>query len=218
MRSALKNSGRRFPTNKITVNLAPADLKKEGAYFDLAIAVGILKATGQLDGADCGGTVFLGELALDGALRPVAGILPLLISAKALGYDTFVIPAGNAKEAAYIAGARTFAAESLSQVVDHLTGLAPLAPLAAANYVCAPPERGSDLAYVKGQAVARRALEVAGGEVGDRRRVLLERLGQDDRRDDPREDRETGSGGQPGGGCEYPPVLAEAERGGAFPR
>ncbi len=128
VRSALKNSGRRFPTNKITVNLAPADLKKEGAYFDLAIAVGILKATGQLDGADCGGTVFLGELALDGALRPVAGILPLLISAKALGYDTFVIPAGNA---------------------------------AAANYVCAPPERGSDLAYVKGQAVARRALEVA---------------------------------------------------------
>lgn len=161
VRSALKNSGRRFPTNKITVNLAPADLKKEGAYFDLAIAVGILKATGQLDGTDCGGTVFLGELALDGALRPVAGILPLLISAKALGYDTFVIPVGNAREAAYIAGARTFAAESLSQVVDHLTGLVPLAPLAAANYVCAPPERGSDLAYVKGQAVARRALEVA---------------------------------------------------------
>lgn len=161
VRSALKNSGRRFPQNKITVNLAPADLKKEGSYFDLAIAVGILKATGQLEGADCGGIVFLGELALDGALRPVAGILPLLISAKALGYGTFVIPAGNAKEAAYIAGARTFAAESLSQVTDHLTGLAPLQALPAAQYSCAPPERGNDLAFVRGQPVARRALEVA---------------------------------------------------------
>ena len=161
VRSALKNSGRRFPTNKITVNLAPADLKKEGSYFDLAIAVGILRATGQLEGADCGGIVFLGELALDGALRPVAGILPLLISAKARGYGTFVIPAGNAGEAAYIAGARTFAARSLSEVMDHLSGIAPLEPLVAAQYTCAEPAGGSDLAFVKGQAVARRALEVA---------------------------------------------------------
>lgn len=161
VRSALKNSGRRFPTNKITVNLAPADLKKEGSYFDLAIAVGILKATGQLEGADCRGIVFLGELALDGALRPVAGILPLLISAKARGYDCFIIPAGNAREAAYIAGARTYAARSLSEVIDHLSGLAPLSPLPAAQYTCAEPAGGADLAFVKGQAVARRALEVA---------------------------------------------------------
>ena len=133
VRSALKNSGRRFPTQKITVNLAPADLKKEGSYFDLAIAVGILKATGQLAG-ECAGTVFLGELALDGRLRPLAGILPILISAKARGYSKFVVPAGNAREAAYIGGIQTVAAESLSAVIDHISGYAPLPPVPTARY------------------------------------------------------------------------------------
>ena len=94
VRSALKNSGKKFPAQKITVNLAPADLKKEGSCFDLAIAVGILKATSQL-AAQTDGILFLGELALDGALRPVTGILPLLISAKSHGFSTFVIPAGQ---------------------------------------------------------------------------------------------------------------------------
>ena len=161
VRSALKNSGRRFPTQKITVNLAPADLKKEGSYFDLAIAVGILKATGQLAG-ECAGTVFLGELALDGRLRPLAGILPILISAKARGYSKFVVPAGNAREAAYIGGIQTVAAESLSAVIDHISGYAPLPPVPTARYGAAAPQAGKfDLAFVKGQAVARRALEVA---------------------------------------------------------
>ena len=108
VRSALKNSGKAFPTRKVTVNLAPADLRKEGTYFDLAIAVGILAATGQLEPSFAAGYVFLGELALDGALRPVAGILPLLISAKAGGYRKFVIPAGNAREAAFLGGAPRF--------------------------------------------------------------------------------------------------------------
>ncbi len=161
VRSALKNSGRKFPLQKITVNLAPADIKKEGSAFDLAIAVGILKATGQLK-ADCEGIVFLGELALDGALRPATGILPLLISAKAAGYKTFIIPAGNAAEAAYIEGIEAIAAENLSAVMDHLSGLKPLSPVPARAY-----ERGVkgeykfDMAYVKGQATAKRALEVA---------------------------------------------------------
>lgn len=161
VRSALKNSGRKFPLSKITVNLAPADVKKEGSAFDLAIAVGILRATEQLR-ADCSGIVFLGELALDGALRPVSGMLPLLISAKAAGYKTFVIPAGNAAEASYIEGIRVFAAKSLAEAIDHLSGLTPLAPVSPRAY-----EKGGggeykfDMAYVKGQATAKRALEVA---------------------------------------------------------
>ncbi|HJB92956.1 MAG TPA: YifB family Mg chelatase-like AAA ATPase, partial [Candidatus Borkfalkia stercoripullorum] len=161
VRSALKNSGRKFPLSKITVNLAPADVRKEGSAFDLAIAVGILKATEQLK-ADCGGVVFLGELALDGALRPVTGILPLLISAKAAGYKKFVIPAGNAAEAAYIEGVEVFAAQSLTEVIDHLSGLKPISPVPARPYATAKrSENKFDMAYVKGQATAKRALEVA---------------------------------------------------------
>ena len=161
VRSALKNSGRKFPSGKITVNLAPADLKKEGSYFDLAIAVGILKATEQLVGADCSGIVFLGELALDGTLRPVAGILPLLISAKAKGYSEFIIPAANAKEASFIGGIRIFAAENLSQVAAHLCGEC-LEPLKTREYASIVQGKyRSDLAFVKGQPVAKRALEVA---------------------------------------------------------
>lgn len=162
VRSALKNSGKKFPAQKIIVNLAPADLRKEGAYFDLAIAIGILKATEQLIGVNCSNYVFLGELALDGGLRPLAGILPLLISAKAKGYSDFIIPAANAKEASYIAGIRIYAAKTLSEVVDHLCGYAPLPPLPVQEY-CGDSLRQShfDLAFVKGQETAKRALEVA---------------------------------------------------------
>ena len=162
VRSALKNSGRKFPTGKITVNLAPADLKKEGSYFDLAIAVGILKATGQL-AADCSGVVLLGELSLGGELRPVAGILPLLISAKAKGFSQFIVPKANAKEASFIGGVHTYAAESLSRAIDHLSGLEPLEPLAVRSYetLAAEKKYRSDLSFVKGQPVAKRALEVA---------------------------------------------------------
>ena len=164
VRSALKNSGRKFPAQKITVNLAPADLKKEGSYFDLAIAVGILKATEQLPHTDLAGIVFLGELSLGGQLRPVAGILPLLISAKAKGYKTFILPEGNAREASYIAGITAYAAENLKQVLSHLTGEAPMSPLPVLAYEGAPAGEGRfDLAFVKGQPAAKRALEVAVG-------------------------------------------------------
>lgn len=162
VRSALKNSGRKFPVNKITVNLAPADIKKEGSYFDLAIAVGILRATGELQ-ADCGKVVLLGELSLSGELRPVAGILPLLISAKAKGFSEFILPAANAKEASFIGGVRAYAAETLSQAIDHLSGLSPLQPLAVRSYesIAAEKKYRADLAFVKGQPIAKRALEVA---------------------------------------------------------
>ena len=112
VRSAIKNSAMYFPVNKITINLAPADIKKEGSHYDLPIAVSILIGGDQLK-ANTDGLVFLGELALDGSLRPVAGILPILISAKAKGYTRFIVPAANANEASYIEGTEVYALESL---------------------------------------------------------------------------------------------------------
>ena len=94
VRSALKNSGRNMPTRKITANLAPADVKKEGSALDLALAVGVLKAGGQLN-APTDGIVFMGELSLDGTLRRINGVLPIIISAMCDGYKRFIIPKDN---------------------------------------------------------------------------------------------------------------------------
>ena len=162
VRSALKNSGFSFPVVKVTVNLAPADLKKEGASFDLAVAVGLLKASEQLVGTELDGTVFLGELSLDGSLRPVRGLLPILISAKARGFTTFVIPAENAGEARFLDGVTVYSFSSLMDVVKLLVGAEHPAPVRPIRYV--PGGRGessSDLKFVKGQPMARRAVEIA---------------------------------------------------------
>ena len=162
VRSALKNSGLLFPMNRITINFAPADLKKEGAGFDLAIAVSLLKASEQLLGADVKDIVFLGELALTGDLRPISGLLPILISAKSHGFTRFVIPAGNAEEARYLGGAEIYPAHSLGEVVKHLVGVRPILPLDTAEFVPGKGKKTSaDLKYVKGQPIARRALEIA---------------------------------------------------------
>ncbi len=162
VRSALKNSGLLFPMNRITINFAPADIKKEGAAFDLAVAISLLKASEQLIGVDTGDTVFLGELALNGDIRPITGLLPILISAKGHGFTRFVVPYGNAEEARFLGGAEIYAARSLAEVVEHLTGVNCLPPLQTAQFV---PHAGSkvsaDLCFVKGQPMARRALEIA---------------------------------------------------------
>ncbi|MEG9429889.1 MAG: YifB family Mg chelatase-like AAA ATPase [Christensenellaceae bacterium] len=162
VRSAVKNSGRIIPPKKITANFAPAFIKKSGSAFDLALAVGVLCATGQLV-AGVGKTVFLGELSLDGSVKKVVGVLPILIAAIADGYKTFIIPKENAKEASFVSGAEIYAAESLSAVIDHLSGLNPLEKvLPAPRNLCGTPNSyDSDMAFVKGQAVAKRALEVA---------------------------------------------------------
>ena len=120
VRSAIKNSAFNFPVNKITINLAPADIKKEGSHFDLPLAISILKASGQLTGGQ--DFVLLGELALDGALRPVTGILPVLISARDKGYKRFIVPATNANEASYIEGIEVYALSSLKDTVKLITG------------------------------------------------------------------------------------------------
>ncbi len=162
VRSALKNSGLLFPMNRITINFAPADIRKEGASFDLAVAVSLLKASEQLVGADIGDIVFLGELALNGDLRPINGLLPILISAKGHGFTRFIIPGANAREARFLGGAEIYPADTLLDVVKHLVGMEPIPPLEMAEFV---PNAGrstsADLKYVKGQPMARRALEIA---------------------------------------------------------
>ncbi len=159
--SAIRNSLLHFPVNKITVNLAPADIKKEGGQYDLPIAVSLLAASGQLNG-DTDGIVMLGELALDGVLRAVNGILPVLISAKSKGYKKFIVPAGNADEASYIAGIEVYALNSLRETFEFLSGT-PFEPVKVRSFEAAKSRAAysCDLSYVRGQAMAKRALEIA---------------------------------------------------------
>ncbi len=162
VRSAIKNSGRNMPIKHITVNLAPADVKKEGSSLDLAIAIGLLKSSGQLE-ADTNGIIFLGELSLDGSVRRVNGVLPTLISALNLGYKKFIIPKGNENEASFVQDIEVVAVESLKQAIDHLSGLTILEPIKKHDFKAEESKNiyHSDLALVKGQTVAKRALEVA---------------------------------------------------------
>lgn len=162
VKSAIKNSALYFPTHRITVNLAPAYVKKEGSSFDLPVAIAILLADGVLQGVE-EDVVFLGELALGGELRPITGVLPSLISARDKGFTKFVVPYENAKEAGFIHGVDVYAAKTLKEVVEHLSGVSPLAPVEKTAFDTEKLEKTSvgDLAFVKGQETAKRALEVA---------------------------------------------------------
>ena len=162
VRSAIKNSGRTFPVKRITANLAPADVKKEGATLDLALAIGVLKASAQIT-QDTDRIIFLGELSLDGAIRRVNGILPILISAMHEGYDTFILPYDNAKEASFATGAKVYPAKTLNEVIDHISGLKPIELLERKEYKNSKNfnKYDIDLSLVKGQSVAKRALEIA---------------------------------------------------------
>src|SRR5579862_6163759 len=162
IRGALENSGFRLPPRKITVNLAPADLRKDGAAFDVPIAVGMLCAAGLVEASAIAGTLFVGELALDGSLRAVRGVLPIAAWARAHGVRRLVVPPENAREAAVVGGCEVRSARHLGALVALLRGEAQdasppateLGPEPAASAVC-------DLTDVRGQEVARRALEVA---------------------------------------------------------
>lgn len=162
VRSAIKNSAFMFPIHKITINLAPADIKKEGSQYDLPIAISLLKASDQLL-ADTDGIIFLGELALDGAIRPITGLLPILISARNKGFKRFIIPAANANEASYIEGLEVYAFATLKDVVAYIKGEIDVAPVAHRGYSAVKELKGYDydLSLVRGQAVAKRALEIA---------------------------------------------------------
>ena len=159
VKSALKNSGFLFPPKNITVNLAPADTKKEGSLYDLPIALGILAATGQLPSVP-DDLAAVGELALDGSLRGVRGVLPILLSAAAAGRKRVIVPAANAGEAAYIHGPEIYAFSSLSEAVAFLSG-GEAAPVPYRRLETASDAYAEDLKYVKGQYAAKRALEIA---------------------------------------------------------
>ncbi len=158
VRAALATCNFEFPQRRITANLAPADLPKEGGRFDLPIALGILAASGQIKPATLAGLEFAGELSLNGALRPVRGALAMALAARQAGH-ALVLPRENAAEAALAKGATVFAAGSLLEVVAHLNGVALLTAVQgdAAPAAVAYP----DLADVRGQVAARRALEIA---------------------------------------------------------
>lgn len=162
VRSAIKNSGLDFPAHKITINLAPAYVKKEGSAFDLPVAISLLVAYGVLQ-AKTEGVVFLGELALNGDLRPVTGVLPAIISARDKGLKKFIVPYGNRKEAGFVYGVEVYAAKTLKEVVGHLSGEKPLEAVSPASFgEKKSAETGAyDLSFVKGQPMAKRALEVA---------------------------------------------------------
>lgn len=161
--AAVKNSGYLFPQRRITVNLAPADIRKEGSSFDLPIAVGILSATGQMPDNRLGDFVLLGELSLDGSLRPVRGALSMAVTIRDAGIRGVLLPKENAKEAAMADGLEVYPVSTLREVVDFLSGLTSKTPFAldmdkvfseSSTYTI-------DFSDVRGQEHAKRALEVA---------------------------------------------------------
>lgn len=160
VRSSMKNCGFDYPVSRITVNLAPADVRKEGSVYDLPLLLALLRAGGQLN-ASLDGCAFLGELSLTGDIRPVKGALPMVIAARDGGMRRVFVPAANAAEAAVTDGIEVYAAGNVPELLDHLTGRGEL-PRAVAPKAYAPAaSTAEDFADVRGQASARRALEVA---------------------------------------------------------
>lgn len=161
VRSAIRNSGADFPARRITVNLAPADLPKEGASYDLPIALGILIASGQLL-ADIKNCLFTGELSLDGQLRPITGVLPQALLAQRKKMEAFFLPQENSREAAIIPALTIYPVPSLLSLFSHLAKQQLLAPSTAVDY--STPETAIfeyDMREIKGQQQSKRALEIA---------------------------------------------------------
>ncbi|MBE9028842.1 YifB family Mg chelatase-like AAA ATPase [filamentous cyanobacterium LEGE 11480] len=163
VKAAIKNSGLGFPLRRIIINLAPADIRKEGPIFDLPISVGILAAYEQISAEFLDNYLFLGELSLDGSLRPVTGVLAIAATAQKLGFKNLVVPADNAREAAVVKGLSVFGFEHLREVADFLTDPTSVQPLKLDGEAELNQTQfsGEDLRDVKGQSQARRALEIA---------------------------------------------------------
>ncbi len=166
VKTAIKNAGASYPLKRIVINLTPADLRKEGPIFDLPISVGILAASGQVNGELLGDYLFLGELSLDGSLRPVAGVLPIAAAAQRLGITGMIVPVDNAQEAAVVKDLKVYGLSSLQEVISFLQQPNRLGDQFSPVIANVPDRKHqtnhfNDLKDVKGQAHARRALEIA---------------------------------------------------------
>ena len=159
VRSAIRNAGCKFPVSRITVNLSPADRKKEGTVYDLPILLGILKASGELE-ADLTGCAFVGEVGLTGQVRSVRGMLPMALAAREAGFQRLFVPADSAAEATLAEGIEVYPVETVAQLVAHLTGREAITP-AQPWTPGAELEPQPDFADVKGQQHVKRALEIA---------------------------------------------------------
>ncbi len=158
--AAFRNTVSPSPYKKITVNLAPADLRKEGPGFDLPIAVGLLAMFGEVDLSNWQKSIFIGELALNGTLHSTAGVLPIAMMARQCGFRQVFVPQENAAEAALVDGVDVYGMKSLREIHDHLNGVSVVKPQARGNIDRARDEAGTDFSDIRGQAQSKRALQI----------------------------------------------------------
>ena len=162
--SAMQSTGFRLPVSKIVINMAPADIRKEGSAYDLPIAIGLLAASEQLPAEHLAHYLIMGELSLDGSLQPIKGALPISILAREMGYEGLIVPKQNAREAAVVNNLHVYGAETLEEVVNHLNGTRLMDPVIVntrEEFYAQQSHFDFDFADVKGQENVKRALEVA---------------------------------------------------------
>lgn len=162
--AALKNNGYNLPVKKITINMAPADLRKEGSSYDLTLAIGILAASGQINSEEVSKYVIMGELSLDGSLQPIKGVLPIAIKAKEEGFKGFFLPKQNVKEAAIVAGLEVYGVENVMEVIDFFEGKSTIEPTiinTREEFYKTLDYPDFDFAEVRGQESIKRCMEIA---------------------------------------------------------
>lgn len=162
--SALQVSGYKFPRNRIVINMAPADIRKEGSSYDLPLAIGILAAAEELDASRLGHYMMMGELSLDGSLKPVKGILPIAIKAREEGFKGFIVPKQNAREAAVVNDLDVYGVSTIKEVIEFIAGRRDLEPTVVntrEEFYARQLQFEADFSDVRGQENVKRALEVA---------------------------------------------------------